>query len=117
PPHLLSVEFFIVEEGAGAVAFAILTVTPDDVILEMCGDRDPGGARLGALLQVLRARTPAESAMGITCFLPPHWLPPQIEIESSEAVREVMMVKPLKEGVLTAPLRDSDVLYWHGDLF
>ena len=117
PPGLLSVEFFIVEEGAGAVAFAILTVTPDDVVLEMCGDRDPAGARLGALLQVLRARTPAESAQGITCFLPPGWLPPQIEIESSEAVREVMMVKPLKAGVLAKPLRDTDVLYWKGDLF
>ncbi len=64
PPGLLSVEFFIVEEGAGAVAFAILTVTADDVILEMCGDRDPAGARLGALLQVLRARTPTEKARG-----------------------------------------------------
>ena len=117
PPRLLSVEFFIVEEGAGAVAFAILTVTEDEVILEMCGDRDPAGARLGALLQVLRARTPTEKAQGITCFLPPGWLPPQIEIESSGAVREVMMVKPLKEGVLTKPLRDTDVLYWHGDLF
>lgn len=117
PPGMLSVEFFIVEEGAGAVAFAILTVTPDDVVLEMCGDRDPAGARLGALLQVLRARTPAEAAQGITCFLPPGWLPPQLEIESSAAVREVMMVKPLKDGVLTMPLRDSDVLYWHGDLF
>lgn len=117
PPGLLSVEFFIVEEGAGAVAFAILTVTADDVILEMCGDRDPAGARLGALLQVLRARTPTEKAQGITCFLPPGWLPPQIEIESSAAVRDVMMVKPLRDGVLTTPLRDSDVLYWHGDLF
>jgi GNAT superfamily N-acetyltransferase len=117
PPNLLSVEFFIVEEGAGAVAFAILTVTSEDVILEMCGDRDPAGARLGALLQVLRARTPTEAAQGITCFLPPHWLPPQVEVESSAAVREVMMVKPLKAGVLTTPLRDTDVLYWHGDLF
>ena len=117
PPNLLSVEFFIVEEGAGAVAFAILTVTADEVILEMCGDRDPAGARLGALLQVLRARTPAETARGITCFLPPDWLPPQIEIESSTAVREVMMVKPLKDGVLATPLRTNDVLYWHGDLF
>jgi GNAT superfamily N-acetyltransferase len=117
PPNLLSVEFFIVEEGAGAVAFAILTVTADDVILEMCGDRDPAGARLGALLQVLRARTPAEKAQGITCFLPPGWLPPQVEVESSAAVREVMMVKPLKEGVLTTRLRESEVLYWHGDLF
>jgi GNAT superfamily N-acetyltransferase len=65
PPDLLSVEFFIVEEGAGAVAFAILTVTSEDVILEMCGDRDPAGARVGALLQVLRARTPAEAPMEI----------------------------------------------------
>ena len=117
PPGLLSVESFIVEEGAGAVAFAILTVTVDDVILEMGGDRDPAGARLGALLQVLRARTPAEAAMGISCFLPPGWLPPQVEIESSESVREVMMVKPLVAGLLETPLRERDVLYWHGDLF
>jgi GNAT superfamily N-acetyltransferase len=117
PPDLLSVEFFIVEEGAGAVAFAILTVTTEDVILEMCGDRDPGGARVGALLQVLRARTPAEPAMKIACFLPPGWLPPQCEIEASARVREEMMIKPLKDGVLTSPLRESDVLYWHGDVF
>lgn len=117
PPELLSVECFIVEEGAGAVAFAILTVTGEDVVLEMCGDRDPAGARLGALLQVLRARTPAEPSVAISCFLPPGWLPPQVEIDSSEAVREVMMVKPLKDGVLTLPLRESEVLYWHGDLF
>lgn len=117
PPDLLSVEFFIVEEGAGAVAFAILTVTSEDVILEMCGDRDPAGARVGALLQVLRARTPAAAAASLSCFLPPGWLPPQVEVESSARVREVMMVKPLKDGVLTSPLREKDVLYWHGDLF
>lgn len=117
PPTLLSVEFFIVEEGAGPVAFAILTVTSEDIILEMCGDRDPTGARLGALLQVLRARTPAEAAVEMSCFFPPGWLPPQVEIESSAAVRDVMMVKPLKDGVLAAPIRERDVLYWHGDLF
>lgn len=117
PSQRLAVEFFIVEEGAGAVAFAMLTVTEDDVVLEMCGDRDPAGARVGALLQVLRARTPAEVAIGIECFLPPGWLPPQVEIESSTVAREVMMVKPLKEGVLTSPLAEGDVLYWHGDLF
>lgn len=117
PPDLLSVESFVVEEGAGAVAFAILTVTRDDVILEMCGDRDPAGARVGALLQVLRARTPAETPAEISCFLPPGWLPPQVEIESSTEVREVMMVKALKEGILATPLREADVLYWHGDVF
>jgi predicted N-acetyltransferase YhbS len=116
-PGLLSVEFYIIEEGAGAVAFAILTVTDEDVVLEMCGDRDPSGARVGALLQVLRARSPGERAPSLACFLPPKWLPPQVEVESSSIVREVMMVKPLKEGLLPWPLRAEDVLYWHGDLF
>lgn len=116
-PHLLSVEFFIVEEGAGAVAFAILTVTSEDVVLEMCGDRDPTGARVGALLQVLAARDPANSPPAISCFLPPGWVPPQVEIDGGAPVREVMMVKPLREGVLTRPLTAENVLYWHGDLF
>jgi predicted N-acetyltransferase YhbS len=116
-PGILSVEFHIVEEGAGAVAFAILTVTAEDVVLEMCGDRDPTGARVGALLQVLRARTPAERVPPISCFLPPGWCPPQLEIVSSGLVREVMMVKPLRPDVLRTPLQEDGVLYWHGDLF
>ncbi|HVL69000.1 MAG TPA: GNAT family N-acetyltransferase [Vicinamibacterales bacterium] len=115
PPDMLNVEFFIVEEGAGAVAFAILTATSDDVVLEMCGDRDPSGARVGALLQVLRARTPAESVRSITALLPPGWLPPQLEIESAAPAREVMMVRPLAGDVLASRLRSDDVLYWHGD--
>jgi len=117
PSGALSVEFYIVEEGAGAVAFAILTVTDEDVILEMCGDRDPTGARVGALLQVLRARTPGEKAPKLACFLPAGWLPPQVQVEGSALVREVMMVKPLNDSVLRQPLTDHDVLYWHGDLF
>ena len=31
PPGLLTVEFFVVEEGGRAVAFAILTTTEEDV--------------------------------------------------------------------------------------
>ena len=116
PPHALSVEFYIVEEGAGAVAFAVLTVTSDDIVLEMCGDRDPTGARVGALLQVLRARTPSETPPKISCFLPPEWLPPQLAIEHRAMVREVMMIKPLVSGVLRTPLAERDVLLWHGDL-
>ena len=34
PAGLLSIEFFIVEEGAGAVAFAILTTVGHDVVLD-----------------------------------------------------------------------------------
>jgi GNAT superfamily N-acetyltransferase len=116
-PAALTVEFFIVEEGAGAVAFAILTTAgEDDVVLEMCGDRDPAGARVGAMLQVLRARTPAEAAPPIRGALPAGWLPPQLTIERSSAAASVMMLKPLADGVLDRPLAERDVLYWHGDL-
>lgn len=117
PPDLLNVEFFIAEEGASAVAFVVLTVTPEDMILEMCGDRDPTGARVGAILQVLEARTPSESRPALSAFFPPGWVPPQLEVESSEEVREVMMIRSLGAGALHPPLTEQDVLYWHGDLF
>ncbi len=117
PPGALTVEFFIVEEGISAVAFVILTTAGDDVVLEMCGDRDPAGARVGALLQVLRARTPAEDALKMRGSLPPNWLPPQMRIDAAATSSEILMVKPLKDGVLSRPLAEADVLYWHGDLF
>lgn len=116
-PGALTVEFFIVEEGAGAVAFVILTTVDDDVVLEMCGDRDPTGARVGALLQVLRARTPAEPALQLRASLPPGWLPPQLRVVATAKLPDMLMVRPLRNGVLARPLREEDVLFWHGDLF
>jgi GNAT superfamily N-acetyltransferase len=116
-PGDLVVEFFIVEEGAGAVAFVILTTAGDDVVLEMCGDRDPAGARVGAMLQVLRARTPSEDALKLRGSLPPGWLPPQLRVVATAKSSEVLMVKPLRDGVLQRPLQEEDVLLWHGDLF
>src|SRR5206468_10676186 len=38
-------------------------------VLEECGDRDPSGARMGAILQVLIARNPAERRPAITAWL------------------------------------------------
>ncbi|CAN5869547.1 hypothetical protein BH18ACI5_BH18ACI5_08490 [soil metagenome] len=116
PPGALTVEFFIVEEGISAVAFAILTTAGDDVVLEMCGDRDPAGARVGALLQVLRARTPSESALRVRGSLPPGWLPPQMQVEASAVAPDLFMVKPLGKNLLSRPLGTADILYWHGDL-
>jgi GNAT superfamily N-acetyltransferase len=113
----LAVEFYVVEEGGGAVAFAMITVTETDAVLEMCGDRDPSGARVGALLQTLRARTPGARMPPLTGFLPHGWCPPQVEIEEGTLARAVMMVRPLREGVLDVPLTERDVLFWHGDLF
>lgn len=116
-PGALTVEFFVVEEGASAVAFLILTTAGDDVVLEMCGDRDPSGARVGAIIQVWRARTPSEKALKLRGALPPGWQPPQVDIVAVAKSPDVMMVKPLKAGVLSRPLREEDVLFWHGDLF
>jgi hypothetical protein len=69
---------FIAEEGASAVAYVVVSVrrraldaawTPDaegthgaEWTIEECGDRDPSGARTGAILQALIARGPAEPA-------------------------------------------------------
>ena len=117
PSGQLAVEFYVVEEGGGPVAFAVITVTDTDAVLEMCGDRDPSGARLGALLQTLRARTPGERMPPLSGFLPHGWCPPQLEVEEGSLAPAVMMVRPLREGVLEVPLTERDVLFWHGDLF
>jgi hypothetical protein len=46
---------------ASAVAYVVLTVSPAGWTLEEAGDRDPAGARLGAILQVLLAREPSRA--------------------------------------------------------
>ena len=50
-----SIEYFVSEEGHQAVAFLLVQVTrgvngqPDTWSIEACGDRDPSGARIGAM--------------------------------------------------------------------
>jgi hypothetical protein len=117
-PGALTVEFFVVEEGGAPAAFAIVTTAGEaDVVLEMCGDRDPRGARVGAMLQSLRARNPAEAPSLVRAMLPARWVPPQLALQRSQLAPSVMMVKPLDDGVLDRPPTDEEVLYWHGDLF
>src|SRR5262249_1196692 len=65
------VQFFIAEEGASAVAYVVITASGGEWTIEECGDRDPTGARLGALLQVLIARDPVEGRPVIRASLPP----------------------------------------------
>ena len=69
-----------------------------------------------ALLQVLRARTPADVALKVRGSLPPGWLPPQMRIEASAMAPDLLMVKPLNDRLLGRPLEESGILYWHGDL-
>ena len=66
PPGTRDVEFFVCEEGTRAVAWVLLqvargaaaTTDPESWSIASCGDRDPSGARIGAMLQALVARTP-----------------------------------------------------------
>src|SRR6266496_4384873 len=51
PAGVREVQFFIAEEGASAVAYVVLTVRGGAWVLEECGDRDPAGARVGAILR------------------------------------------------------------------
>ena len=119
-PGLRVVHFFIAEEGASAVAYVVIGVRDNQWTIEELGDRDPGGARAGAMLQALIAREPAETRPSITAWLPDRFLPPQITVVGEKPSAEVMMIRALSDrarGRLTPPLAPSDVCYWHGDVF
>lgn len=109
--------FFIAEEGITAAAYVVVSVAGDTWTLEECGDRDPSGARVGALLQALIAREPVERRPTIRGWLPPHFLPPQITVVSATPTTEVMMVRILNTAATRPPLSGDDVLYWRDDVF
>jgi GNAT superfamily N-acetyltransferase len=117
PAGWRSVEFYIAEEGASAVAFVLLTASRTGVTLEACGDRDPTGARVGAILQVLRARTPGERVPDLAAWLPSSLRPPQLTIVKQRPASELMMIKSLRENLRISDLRAEDIVYWHGDAF
>src|SRR5207253_2771686 len=81
-------------------------------------DRDPAGARVGAILQALIARDPAEARPAITAWLPPGFCPPQVTMVERRPASEVMMIRPLSARAKAArPIAAADVLYWRGDMF
>lgn len=75
--------FLVVEEGMRAAAYVVLGVTPGRWTIEDWGDRDPTGARVGAILQTLIAREPAERRPVITTELEAETVPPQLTIAAS----------------------------------
>ena len=112
------VQFFVAEEGAGAVAYVVLSTRGSTWIVEEAGDRDPTGARIGAILQTLIARDPAEPRPSIVAWLPATLRPPQIDVVGEAAAHDVMMVKPLGDkGTPKPALGSNDVFYWRSDLF
>ncbi len=109
-------EFFVAEEGASAVAYVVITVTNDEWMIEEAGDRDPAGARLGAMLQVLVAREPSRRRPVIRAWWPHGFpVPPQLRIATRVAARDLFMVRPLQ--TIAPPLAAEDVFYWRSDYF
>jgi GNAT superfamily N-acetyltransferase len=112
------VQFFISEEGASAVAYVVIVVRGGAWFVEESGDRDPAGARLGAILQVLVARDPGGPRAPITTWLPAALRPPQLEVTAETPSRDVMMVRPLTPAATAATTLGADEIYYcRGDLF
>jgi GNAT superfamily N-acetyltransferase len=116
PRGLRQVEFFVAEEGATAVAYVVLSENANGWTLEEAGDRDPAGARLGGMLQVLLAREPAHRTPLIRAWWPRSMpVPPQLALTDRTAARDLFMVKPLAD--LPMPATADDVFYWRSDYF
>jgi len=109
-------EYLVVEEGHQAVAYMVVTVEDGRWMIEDAGDRDPSGARLGAMLQVMLARLPGERLPEIKCWWPQALVPPQVKIAAASPTQEVLMIRPLRDRILPLPpLAAAEVVYWHSD--
>jgi hypothetical protein len=109
-------QFVIAEEGITAAAYLVISTFKGTWTIEECGDRDVSGARVGAILQALIAREPAERRPVIRGWLPPGFLPPQVTIVSSRPSDELMMTRFLGPGARRRGFVSDDVMYWRSDL-
>lgn len=118
PAGVREVEFLVTEEGHQAVAYVVCSIHGRRWFIEDAGDRDPSGARLGAMLQVMLARTPHLPAPEIRAWLPHDFTPPQVTRVQTQATAGMLMVRPLKDRTLPMPPLDANhVVYWRLDYF
>jgi GNAT superfamily N-acetyltransferase len=118
PSGYRNTEFLVVEEGHQAVAYLVSTEQDGRWMIEEAGDRDPSGARLGAMLQVMLARTPSERLPEIRGWWPQSLTPPQVKVAAATPTQEVMMIRPLRDRILPLPpLTAAEVVFWHSDYF
>ncbi len=117
PAKARQLHFFIAEEGITAAAYVVISIVGDTWTIEECGDRDPSGARVGAILQALIAREPIERRPTIRAWLPAGFVPPQLTIVSAKPSTRVMMVRSLGATLIQPRLSGDDVLYWRSDMF
>jgi hypothetical protein len=93
----------------------VLSANAHGWTLDEAGDRDPAGARLGAMLQVLVAREPSREVPLIRAWWPRSFpVPPQLELTNRSDAPDVLMMRSL--GTLAVP-GAADVFYWRGDFF
>lgn len=106
------------EEAQRAVAYIITMVHQGRWFIEEAGDRDPSGARVGAMLQTMLARTPHVEPPRIEGWLPHGFAPPQVHIVDSMPAAEVLMIRPLQDRTLPLPpIAAEDVVFWRSDYF
>ena len=111
-------EFLVVEEGAQAVAYMVMTEQDGRWMIEEAGDRDPAGARLGAMLQVMLARYPSERVPEIKTWWPRALVPPQVTVAANSPSQSVLMIRPLRDRILPLPpIAAPEVVFWHSDYF
>ncbi len=114
PAGLRSVEFFVTEEAYRAVAYVVISRGPRGVAIEDCGDFDPTGARVGAMLHTLVMRNSAEPFLRCRASLPPNVDSPCWRVVGDAPLDEIMMVKPLGENLT---IIDGPTIYPHLDVF
>jgi hypothetical protein len=115
PSGARELQFVIAEEGITAAAYVVLSVVGHEWTLEECGDRDPSGARVGALLQALIAREPVEQRPTIRGWLPAGFLPPQLSIVATRQPREVLLMQWLGRKRGLRRVSAEHCLYWRAD--
>ena len=117
PPGRWNVEFVVTEEGGRAAAYVALLVVGASWMVTECGDRDPSGARVGAMLQTLLAAAERRPER-IRAWLPSRFLPPQARIVAHETPPLTMMMRRFgHDGGAASPLTRDDLAYWHADAF
>jgi hypothetical protein len=115
-PGARELHFFIAEEGITAAAYVVISIVGSDWTIEECGDRDPSGARVGAMLQALVAREPVERRPSIRAWLPPAFVPPQVTLVQASPPARPMRLKALG-ATLVRPLSAGEVLFWRSDAY
>jgi GNAT superfamily N-acetyltransferase len=117
PAGLRHLEFFVAEEGGRPAAYVVISRGPSGVVLEECGDRDPSGARVGAILQVLLAREPSILQEPMRAWLPAGFRPPQVLVVDETPAAETMMMRRLGPAESSAATPPAPVTYWQTDVF